>query len=163
MNRKYLLTLLLAAVACSDDSPVSYTRGPSVEVDESGFETVSGIVVTEYELRSDDGRTVPLLGPQTTMLTNLIGAEVRILGSADEFGATALWIVEFRVLRVDGLPALDGTLWELPDGFAITTTEGDMQYVHSIPEDLAIHAGKRVWLTTRDGDCIRYGVLEMEM
>jgi pyruvate,orthophosphate dikinase len=70
-------------------------------------------------------------------------------------------IVEFRVLTVDGLPAFDGRLGEYEEGFAIDTEEGAREFLASIPEDLMVHLGKRVWLTTRDGNCVRYGVLEM--
>jgi hypothetical protein len=30
-----------------------------------------------------------------------------------------------------------------------------------VPEELMEHLGDRVWLTTHEGRCIRFGVLEM--
>ena len=162
MLRKVILPLLLVMAACDDPivAPPS-TRGPIAEIDD-GFQTVTGMVVSEHELRSyESGELIPLLGPQTELLRGLVGAEIRIRGSADEFGAQPLWIVEFRVLTVDGLPAFDGTLGEYVEGFGIETNEGKLEFLASIPEDLMVHVGKRVWLTTRDGSCVRYGVLEM--
>jgi hypothetical protein len=162
MLRRVILPLLLLATACDDPiaAPPS-SRGPTVEIDD-GFQTVTGMVVSEHELRSyESGELIPLLGPQTELLRGLTGAEIKIRGSADEIGATPLWIVEFRVLTVDGLTAFDGTLGEYVDGFAVDTSEGKLEFLASIPDDLMVHVGKRVWLTTRDGSCVRYGVLEM--
>jgi hypothetical protein len=157
---RYLPGLFVVLLACSDTPTSSSFAGPFEEPDD-GFRTMSGYVVSPTELLAEDGSRVPLLGPQTSLLTDLIGAEIRIRGTADEIGATALWIVEFRVLFVDDLPALDGRLEEVEDGFAISHDEGDLVMIGEVPQDLAPHVGKRVWLTLRDGATVRYGVLEM--
>ena len=162
MLRKVILPLLVLLAACDDPivAPTPTSR-PTVEIDD-GFQTVTGMVVSERELRSyDTGELIPLLGPQTELLRGLIGAEIKIRGAADEMESATLWIVEFRVLWVDGLPAFDGMLAEYDEGFAIETMEGNLEFLPNVPEDLAIHVGKRVWLTTRDGNCVNYGVLEM--
>jgi hypothetical protein len=161
MFRTTCFTLLLATAAACTDSPAAPIARWAPEPEDSGFETVTGTVVSETALRrNDDGTVVPLLGPQTALLTELIGAEIRVRATADEIGAEALWIVEFRVLLVDGLPAFDGMLVAGEEGYAIETMEGSYEPIPSIPDDLAFHVGSRVWLTTADGHCVRYGVLQ---
>jgi hypothetical protein len=94
------------------------------------------------------------------MLGELLGAEIRILGTADEFAGARLWVIEFRVLAVDGIPALDGMLDYGEEGFTIRTGEGEATSLAEIPEDLMSHIGKRVWLSLREGAWVRYGVIE---
>jgi hypothetical protein len=160
-HRSFSALLVLATIACSD-TPVSPFRGSvSLPEPEDGFRTVTGIVVSETELRDyADGSTILLEGPQTRMLGELLGAEIRILGTADEFAGARLWVIEFRVLAVDGIPALDGMLGYDDEGFAIVSAEGAYTSLAEIPEDLMTRLGKRVWLTLRDGAWVRYGVIE---
>jgi hypothetical protein len=130
-----------------------------VEPVDLGYRTVVGTLVERDLLRAEDGSMVPLLGHETTFFADLIGAEIRVRGAVDEFESAPLWIVEFRVLTVDGLLALDGTLEYDDEGFSIRTMEGEYTPLLEIPEDLMSHVRKRVWLTVRDGSWVRYGVL----
>lgn len=156
---RYLPGLLIAVLACSDTPAQPRYSAPFPEPDD-GYRMIKGYVVSPTQLRAEDGSMVPLLGPQTELLTELIGAEIRIRGVLDEIGSTTLWIVEFRVLYVDNLPALDGKLARTESGFGINSSEGTLFMIRDVPAELAAHVGKRVWLTMLDGAPVRYGVLE---
>jgi hypothetical protein len=160
-HRSFSALLVLATIGCSD-TPVSPFRGTvDLPEPEDGFRTVTGIVVSETELRDyADGSLITLEGPQTRMLSDLLGAEIRIVGTADEFAGARLWVIEFRVLAVDGIPAVDGMLDYGEEGFAIRGAEGQATALPEIPEDLMSHVGKRVWLTLRGAVWVRYGVIE---
>ena len=122
MRTSHLFTLLaVVGLACTETPipprvPDDYGEGLI-----SRNQTVVGTLISPNQLLSQKGDVVPLVGPQTKMLPSLIGAELRILGSEDELGSATLWIVEFRVLAVDGIPALDGRLDRTENGFAIAT------------------------------------------
>jgi hypothetical protein len=157
---RYLPGLLVAVMACSD-TPTSSFAGTYVPSEpDDGFREISGYVMSSTELLAEDGTTIRMGGPQTELLNGLVGAEIRVRGTPDELGSTDLWIVEFRVLFVDDLPAFDGVLEEIDGNFAINHDE-EFTMIADAPEDLASHVGKRVWLTLRDGALVRYGLLEM--
>jgi hypothetical protein len=150
--------LLLAMFACSDP-PTSSVTTTIVEPADLGYRTVVGTLVTKDQLRAEDGSMVSLIGYQTALFADLIGAESRVRGAFDDVESAPLWIVEFRVLSVDSLPALDGTLENSEMGFSIRTMDGDHALLATIPEDLMRHVGERVWLTMLDGSWVRYGLL----
>ena len=156
MPRQRLLPLLLlAAVACEESSPTVFR--PSEP--EQPLESIPGILVAPTMLKSGD-LFIELVGVQTMLFTELVGAEVLIDGVFDESDG-ALLIHEFMVLTVDNLPAVDGRLEETDEGFAVYPRYGPAVALAEIPGDLEDDVGKRVWLTLQDGFPVRYGVLEM--
>jgi hypothetical protein len=154
---RFFPLLMVAAVACSEATPVG--PYPISEPIDDGFETVSGMVLSESEFLTSQGRVLTLIGPHTKLLRDLIGAEIRVRATADELDSPRFWVVEFTVLSVDGLPALDGTLEIGSHGFAVRDASGQVISIGELPESLAQHSGKRVWLTMRDGEPVRFGVL----
>jgi hypothetical protein len=155
MNRLRFIPFLLVAVsACgSSTTPVD---GPVV-VEEQDFQVV-GTVATRSLLIGTDGRRYVLVGPQAAWLQDLVGAEIRLRGEPDVNGSIVLWIIEFRILTVDGLAAVDGTLRIPPDGgYAIHSSDGVITPIPEIPGALTAHVGKRVWLTMKDGKYVRFG------
>ena len=163
MLRLACFIVLLAIASGCTDTPMSAVFGAPSEPDASGQEVITGILVTEQLLVSEDGREIALRGPRTELLVGLTGAEIRIYGNFEDLESFRYWLGEFEVLAVDGLPAVDGQLWPSADGFAIHTRDGHVVSLPELPDDLLGHVGQRVWLITRDGQCIRYGVLEMEV
>jgi hypothetical protein len=161
MRTRFFSLLVVATVVGCTDTPFTPIGGSiPVEEPEDGSRTVTGFVVSENELLSnEDGSTIPLMGPHTRMLAELVGAEVRIFGTSDEFEDN-LWVIEFRVLAVDGLPALDGKLDYGEEGFAIVSPEGALSPLAELPDDLMGQIGRRVWMTLREGTWVRYGVIE---
>jgi hypothetical protein len=161
--QRFFPFVLIAAVACSETAnPSSVFIATEVEED-YGFETFTGTVVSSTELRAEDGTTIKLMGPQTELLGQLVDAEVRIRGTWDEIGGgVPLWVVEFRVLMVDNLPAFDGILQGEGDGYTILDDDEYVALPADLPTELMGHIGSRVWLTLRDDSYVRFGVLEMQ-
>ena len=151
-----LASMLVGATGCSD-TPVSTSGVRQPYLEEESFESIPGVLVTPRMLQSGD-RLIPLAGGQTDLFVNLIGAEVLVEGVIDPSDG-ALVIRSFLVLTVDGFPVLDGVLHEYDDGFYIEAIQ--MTPLPEIPEELARHVGKRVWLTIMNDECINFGVLEL--
>jgi hypothetical protein len=161
--QRFLPFVLVALVACSDAStPIGPFSASPVE-EEDGFETFRGTVVSSTELRAEDGSIVKLMGPQTRLLAELVDAEIRLRGTWDEIGGgVPLWVIEFRVLTVDNLPAYDGILQGEGDGYTIFNDDEYVALPAELPSELMDHIGRRVWLTLRDDVYMRFGVLEMQ-
>ena len=148
--------LLAATVACSD----TITSPPRANEPEEEFrESVPGYLLSPRLLQSGDV-VYPLVGWQTLLLNDLVGAEVLINGEIDPSDG-ALIIREFFVLAVDGIPAYDGMLLREDGAYSIHTYRGLDVAFQQLPPDLTVHVGKRVWLTAMNGVPIRYGVLQM--
>lgn len=162
LTQRLLPFLVVAAMGCNEAShPTSAVFAPDVDEEGEQFATVYGTVVSTNELRAQDGRTVELTGPQTALLAGLVDAEIQVRGTWDEIGPSPLYIVEFRVVMVDNLPALDGILAGGGGGFSIQSGEEAYELPSELPQELTGSVGKRVWLTLRDEAYVRYGVLEM--
>jgi hypothetical protein len=162
MNRlRFLPTiLLLAAVTACTDDPVALPNPPFAAPDLAGFEVVNGTVLDRGTILGEDGNIVPVLGPRAKMLEGLYGAEIRVVGVPDEDGSNAIWIIEFTVTRVDGLPAFDGMLDHSEEGYAIRSTNAGMIPLPELPDGLSNHVGRRIWLTLHEGALVRFGLLE---
>jgi hypothetical protein len=163
MNRlRFLPTMLLLAgfsTACTDD-PVALPDPPFTGPDLAGFEIVNGTVLDTGSILGEDGNIIPVVGPRTKMLEGLVGAEIRVVGVPDEDGSSALWIVEFTVTAVDGLPAFDGRLDYTEEGYGLRSPDGGMIPLAELPDDLRSHVGRRIWLTIHEGALVRFGLLE---
>jgi hypothetical protein len=149
------LTLAAAVFFTACDTPTAvYT--PEADAPEQ-VESIPGILEAPRWLRSGTS-LIPLVGWQTALLEELVGAELLIDGYFDPSDG-ALIIRDFQVLAVEGLPAFDGTLVAGNPGFLIRTRQRDL-WLETLPQGLDEHLGKRVWLTTMAGVPVRYGLLE---
>jgi hypothetical protein len=157
--RRFLPALVLVTSACLDHATDPFLTGTLDERDESGFEVVTGTLLSNGQLRTDQGWTVRLSGPQTLLLKQLVEARIHVRGTRDEGGP--LYVVDFRVLAVDGLPALDGVLLGAEGIFTIEMVDRSFVLPAALPAELTEHVGNRVWVTFHDSLCARFGVLRM--
>lgn len=149
-----LAAAFILTAAC--ESPTTIYPSAAEEPAPEQSESIPGILEAANRLRS--GQTLyELVGP-TALFKELIGAEVLIDGYIDSADG-ALVVRDFIVLAVDGLPAFDGTLIADSPGFLLRTRQRDF-WLATVPQGLAEHVGKRIWLTTLGGVAVRYGVLE---
>lgn len=134
--------LLLAAVLLTACVPPA--NGPG------GVETLRGRTAVvgsapmnvRTALQAADGRSLTLTGPLSAELGRLSGAEVEVEGrvAGGEMEATA-----YRLISVDGRPALVGTVEPAPGGgLQLRLEDGSAVRLGAGAE--ALRAGQRVWV-----------------
>jgi hypothetical protein len=164
MVRRLFLTLLVLASGCSElttDPFVDFFGDPSGDGSEP--EEFVGVVESINLVRTERG-PLPLMGPNTALLRNLIRAKVELRGYRDRTDTgrpTALYVIGIRVLEVDGLPALDGMLEGAAGDLWISNAQGTTPLPALVPPGLVEHLGKRVWVTLDKGVCVRFGVVSL--
>jgi hypothetical protein len=134
--------LLLAAAALAACVPPA--NGPG------GVETLRGRTAVvgsapmnvQTALQAADGRSLTLTGPLVAELGRLSGAEVEVEGRVDggEMEATA-----YRVVSVDGRPALVGTVEAVPGGgLQLRLDDGTAVRLGGGAD--ALRPGQKVWV-----------------
>jgi hypothetical protein len=156
--KRFLPVLLVAAIACID-SPTSFGALGYLDDERDALESIPGIVVAPDLLRSGD-RMIRMYGYPTFFLRDLIGAEILAEGRFD-VDEGDLYLSDIVVLAVDGIPVLDGELRWSVDGYSVATRAGELPIHAEVPEALADNVGRRVWVAVHEGECVRYGVLDL--
>lgn len=162
-RQRFAIVVLTAALAaCSDATvtgPTSGSSGPSTRDQPGPYDRFPGVLETPRILLSR-GERISLIGWQTKLFQDLVGAEVLIQGTMDSDPSGGVIIHDFEVLAVDGMPVLDGTLEWLDDAYVVRGRDGSLNPLTDAPETLTTYIGRRVWVAQRDLQVVRYGVLD---
>jgi|GEM_PF-4116229 len=102
-------------------------------------------------LRTPELGDVVLRGDPLPALRNLSGLEIEVTGSRGtrvEMGASYFVVTGFRVLALDGVPAVDGLLEEEEGGFYLRSSGGEriQLALAGIPGALVSHIGDHIWV-----------------
>ena len=156
---------LLLLVACSDQAttPTGVARAP---VPAANTDLIGTIMRTSgreggIQLVPDGGGAILLFGDQTELLMGLVDAGVRVQvhGTLDLVEGMA--VERFLVLGVNGHDAMDGTVVQTDDGYALRLTVDDsMLPLIDPPAALKELAGERVWVVGgRDEPAEAFGII----
>lgn len=95
-------------------------------------------------LRLDGGsRDMTLLGDDV-LLRRLAGLEVAVWGAVERPGSFR--VTRLAVRSADGVPAVDGILTRVGEGFALVMADGRRLPIARLPDALRSSVGARVWL-----------------
>lgn len=136
-----ILPLLLAALAAC--TPPAAARGGEPER-LAGRVAVVGSAPADVRvtLRTADGRTVYVAGPAAAELRALAGTEVEVAGRAE---GGVLQATGYRLVSVDGRPALVGTVEAAPGGgLQLRLEDGSAVRLGGGADRL--RAGQKVWV-----------------
>lgn len=129
------------------------TAAPPATVERTCAEGILATWSTEVErsltLEPDDGAPVRLVDGRVPELSILTGARVRVCGITLEDGS--LDVAEYDLRSVDGAPAHLGTLVATDGEFMLEKGTGDRLRLVGVPAGLAAAAGRRVWVSVREG------------
>jgi hypothetical protein len=140
--------MLVLAAALSGAGCTPPANGPA------GVDTLRGRTAvvgsapmnTRVSLQVEDGRSIVLTGPLSTELGRLAGAELEVVGrmAGSEMEPTA-----YRVVSVDGRPALVGVVESAPGGgLQLRTDDGRTVRLGGGTADL--RPGQKVWVQGPD-------------
>lgn len=105
---------------------------------------VGNAPVTQVLLRTADGGSRGLTGPELPSLRRIAGLEVAVRGSSSPSGE--LVVRDFTVVSVDGQPAVDGVLEHEGSTLYLRTADRRIP-LGNPPDDFHNLVGARVWLT----------------
>ena len=137
-----ILPLLLAALAAC--TPPAAARGGGEPERLAGRVAVVGSAPASVRvtLRTADGRTVYVDGPAAVELRALAGTEVEVAGRTE---GGVLRATGYRLVAVDGRPALVGTVEAAPEGGLRLRLE-DGSAVRLGGGSDRLRAGQKVWV-----------------
>ena len=162
MQRSLFLAICIAAgvAACTSD-PVSTPTFPAVITPttpplRSLVGTVDllqgGVFLTQAEV------SIRLIGSEADALRSLAGAEVEVRGT--NIAAEAFLVSSFSVRMVDGQPATDGILEEVPEGYGLWMPDNTLKMIVDPPAELIQYVGERVWIAgPADQPPVAFGVI----
>lgn len=131
---------------------------PSVPDFRRAVRSLTGKLESAAAVRSGD-RTIGLIGWQTQLFVDLVGAELFVSGRPTTAAGDTIAIEDFEILRVDGLPTLDGLLVRTLDQYFLYVRTG-VRPVLDVPEGLVKFVGHRVWVAGNGTHTARFGLLE---
>lgn len=149
----------LVSLFVSDAREEERPEPPSSDPDpRAPLRTFQGSLASPSHLRVAH-RTIELIGWQTELFADLIGAEIFVAARPALYNQGCFVVEDFEILAVDGLPVFDGRLVRTLGQYFIYLRNG-VRPVSDVPEGLAQHVGRRVWIAWDDGETVRYGLLE---
>jgi hypothetical protein len=144
VTRLTTLFCAAAALACSPRAPAS-----QAEPGAAAGDTLRGTVaivgsepMTSLVLQTAAGAS-NLCGARE-MLGRAAGLEVAVWGRRNAHGQFC--VDRFAVRAANGVPAVDGILTRVGEGFALVTADGGPLPIARLPEALRSSVGARVWL-----------------
>jgi hypothetical protein len=167
---------LLATAGCNDTTApnVPQQSKPTTPlmpdiITISGSVHLTGMLLNEIVLNTNDGLEIPLAGAATALLARVNDAGVEVRGWWNADGTFA--VDDFVVQMVGGEPVLDGVLIPVYDtklftedraviGYALQLTRGDTVELKEPSTDLLAHVGERLWVAGPiDGPPTAFGVI----
>lgn len=145
MTRIAALLCAAAALACSAHAPATQAETGGVAGDTlRGTVAIAGSEpMTRIVLQTAAGSTSGLCGALEP-LRRAAGLEVVVRGSRNAQGQFC--VDRFAVRSANGIPAVDGVLTRVGEGFALVTADGGRLPIARLPDALRSSVGARVWL-----------------
>ena len=167
LQRPWWIAAAVLTVACHRQSPAPGQTAPEREAARAQ-ETATGVVRVvgaaprmQVVLEEADGGRRAMVGPQSTELAQLVGAEVTVRGTpttTEPPDTVGIAVTSYEILRVAGAKPIVGVLRRAGQTFSVNGTR-----LETLPPELAGAAGAKVWVVGRQGPngliVTAYGIL----
>ncbi len=139
-----------AAAPAVAPAPVRGTKPPSGDTTVTGVvRAVGAIPLTQTVVQTASGE-VALVGPYRDELARVVGAEVRVWGTAvanaPPAPSRAVDVSAYEVFQLNGQRPVVGTLAEREDSHFIEVSRTEIVRLAALPRELTTLVGRRVWV-----------------
>ena len=161
MFRHTIVAVIALTLAACDESISPSSFGDRGTTGVTTTQTLFGTVVVndaEIYLR-ESAQMTRLTGPGSRLLAGLASGQAEVRGSYDSMN-DELEVLSFQLYAMGGLPAADGILVSIADGYGLRLATGDVRRIVDPPAELLAHMGERVWVSgPADGAPVDFGVI----